>query len=150
MAATAWVIWLGACVRYWLDGGLVFECDMNIPGHGGQILRKPSTLSFAVPWIIVLRLSSIYGAVDLFRSDMLLTSYMVWPWFFCETVFVCPQFPYRGNDMIFWIFPIVHCHAFCMWHWSKCKDLDLSFIWGHHHLHLVGMNDQTTSWLLNS
>ena len=30
------------------------------------------------------------------------------------TVFVCPQFPYRGNDMIFWIFPIVPSHAFCM------------------------------------
>ena len=31
----------------------------------------------------------------------------------------CLQFPYRGNDMIFWIFPIVHCHAFCMWHWPR-------------------------------
>ena len=69
MAATAWVIRLCACVRYWLDGGLVFECDINVPGHGGQILRKPATLSFAVPWITVLRLSSIYGAVDLFRPD---------------------------------------------------------------------------------
>ena len=28
--------------------------------------------------------------------------------------FVCPQFPYRDNDTIFWIFPIVPCHAFCM------------------------------------
>ena len=26
MAATARVIWLCACVRYWLDRGLVFEC----------------------------------------------------------------------------------------------------------------------------
>ena len=24
------------------------------------------------------------------------------------------QFPYRGNDRIFWIFPIVLCYAFCM------------------------------------
>ena len=47
---------------------------------------------------------------------------------------VCPQLPYRCNDMIFWIFPIVPCHAFCMWHWPIGKDLDLSFIWGHHHL----------------
>ena len=53
---------------------------------------------------------------------------------------VCPQFPYDGNDMIFWFFPIVPCHAFCMWHWPICKNLDLSFIWGHHHLHLVGMD----------
>ena len=30
------------------------------------------------------------------------------------------------------------CHAFCMWHWPIGKDLDLSFIWGHHHLHIVG------------
>ena len=53
--------------------------------------------------------------------------------------FVCPQFPYRGNDTIFWIFPIVPCHAFCMWHWPIGKDLDLSFSWVHHHLHLVGL-----------
>ena len=36
--------------------------------------------------------------------------------------------------MIFWIFPIVPCHAFCMWHWPIGKNLDSSFIWGHHHL----------------
>ena len=35
-------------------------------------------------------------------------------WDSCRTVCVCPQFPYRGNDTIFWIFPIVPCHAFCM------------------------------------
>ena len=29
-------------------------------------------------------------------------------------VCVCPQSPYRGNDIISWIFPIVSCHAFCM------------------------------------
>ena len=29
---------------------------------------------------------------------------------------------------------IVPCHAFCMWHWPVGRDLDLSFIWGHHHL----------------
>ena len=79
-------------------------------------------------------LLSFPGAVGLFRSDMLLIFYMVWPWFSCGTVCVCPQLPYRDNDMIIWIFPIVPCHAFCMWHWSIGKDLDLSFIWGHHHL----------------
>ena len=36
--------------------------------------------------------------------------------------------------MIIWIFPIVPWYAFCMWHWPIDKDLDLSFIWGHHHL----------------
>ena len=52
------------------------------------------------------------------------------------TVFACrPQSSYRDND-IFWIFPVVLCHAFCMWHWPICKNLDLSFIWGHHHLNL--------------
>ena len=30
---------------------------------------------------------------------------------------VCTQFICLGNSMIFWIFPVVHCHAFCMWHW---------------------------------
>ena len=73
---------------------------------------------------------------------------MVWPWFFCETAYVCPQYPYRGNDMIFWIFAIVHCHAFSMWHWPIGKDLYLSFIWDHHHLHLVGMDNQSINWLL--
>ena len=58
---------------------------------------------------------------------------------FCLSVCVCPQSPYRGNDTILWIFPIVPCHAFCMWHWPIGKDLDLSFIWGHHHLHIVGL-----------
>ena len=28
--------------------------------------------------------------------------------FFCGTVVVRPKFPYRGKDMIFWIFPVVH------------------------------------------
>ena len=36
-------------------------------------------------------LSSIFGAVGLFRSDMLLIFNMVWPWFSCGTVCVCPQ-----------------------------------------------------------
>ena len=70
---------------------------------------------------------------------MLLIFNMVWPWFSCGTVCVCPQFPYRGSDTIFWTFLIVPCHAFCMWHWPICKDLDLNFIWGHHHLHIVGL-----------
>ena len=79
------------------------------------------------------------GAVGLFRSDMLLIFNMVWSWFSCGTVCVCLQFPYRRNDTIFWTFPIVPCHAFCMWHWPMGKDLDLSFIWDHHHLHIVGL-----------
>ena len=37
---------------------------------------------------------------------------MVWSWFFCGTVFVCQQSPYRENDKLFWIFPVVLCHAF--------------------------------------
>ena len=29
---------------------------------------------------------------------------------------------------------------FCqIWHWPIGRNLDLSFIWGHHHLHLVGL-----------
>ena len=76
-------------------------------------------------------------------------SFMVWPWFFCRTVFVCPQSPYRGNDIIFWIFPDVLCQAFWMWHWPICKNVDMSFIWGHQHLHLVGMDDQSIAWLLH-
>ena len=29
--------------------------------------------------------------------------------------------------MIFWIFPVVLCHAFCMWHWPTGKDLVFGF-----------------------
>ena len=43
-------------------------------------------------------LFSIFGAVGLFRSDMLLIFNMVWPWFSCGTASVCPQFPYRGKS----------------------------------------------------
>ena len=78
-------------------------------------------------------------------------NHIVWPWFFRETVLVCPHFPHHGNDTIFWIFPVVLCHALCMLHWSIGKDLDLSFNWAHHHLshlHLAGMDDQSISWLL--
>ena len=85
------------------------------------------------------QLFSIFGAVGLFRSDMLLIFNMVWPWFSCGTVCACPQFPYRGNNTIFWTFPIVTCHALCVWNWPIGKDLNLSFIWGHHHLHTVGL-----------
>ena len=95
-------------------------------------------------------LSCNLGAVGLFRSDMLLIFNMIRPWFFCGTVFfVCPQSPYRDNDMIFCIFPVVLCHAFRKWHWPICKKLDLRFIWGHHHLHLVDMDDQSINGLLH-
>lgn len=47
---------------------------------------------------------------------------------FCETVFVCPQSPYRDNVMLFWILPIVRFHAHCMCHWPIHKHLDLSLI----------------------
>ena len=68
--------------------------------------------------------------------------------FLRDSFFVCPQSPYRDNDMILWIFPVVLCDAFCMWYWSICKSLVLSFSWGHHHLHLVGLDDQSITWLL--
>ena len=71
---------------------------------------------------------------------------MVWPWFFCVTVFVCPQSPYRSTGMIFWIFPVVLCHMFCLWHWPICEKLDLSFIWGHHHLHYSLHHADETHW----
>ena len=34
--------------------------------------------------------------------------------FLRDTFFVCPQSPYRDNDMTLWIFPVVLCDAFCM------------------------------------
>ena len=32
--------------------------------------------------------------------------------FLRDSFFVCPQSPYRDNDMILWIFPVVLCDAF--------------------------------------
>ena len=51
--------------------------------------------------------------------------------FLRDSLCLSAVFLYRGYDMIFWIFPIVPCHAFCMWRWQIGKDLDLSFVWGH-------------------
>ena len=35
---------------------------------------------------------------------MLLAFNMAWPCIFCGTVFVCPQSPYRDNDMIDFVY----------------------------------------------
>ena len=35
-------------------------------------------------------------------------------------------------------------------HWPIGKDLHLSFIWGHHHLHLVGMDGWSVDQLITS
>ena len=87
-----------------------------------QILRKPAAFSFADLCIIMFRLSNIFSAVSLFRSDMLLIFNMVLPMIFLRDNFVCLQFPYRVNHMIFWIFPVVLCNVFFwMWHWPICK-----------------------------
>ena len=39
------------------------------------------------------------------------------------------------------------CCPVVMWHWPICESLDLSFIWGYHHLHL--MDDRSTSRLVH-
>ena len=112
--------------------------DAHFSSHTFSLQYAPLQVCWQTHTLLhYVQLLSIFGAVGLFRSDMLLISSMVWSWFSCGTVCVCPQFPYRGNDTMFWIFRIVPCHAFCMWHWPIGKDLDLSFIWGHHHLHIV-------------
>ena len=110
-----------------------------LPAYAGSVKDLVGSIFVCGPLHHYVQLFSISGAVGLFRSDMLLIFYMVWPRFSCGTVFISLQFPHRGNDTIFWIFPIAPCHAFCMWHWPIGKDLDLSFIWGHHHLHIVGL-----------
>ena len=43
---------------------------------------------------------SIFGAVGLFRSDMLLIVNMVWPWFSCGTVCVCPRLSRQRHDIL--------------------------------------------------
>ena len=113
-----------------------------------QILRKPAAFSFANLYIIVFRLSIIFAAVGLFISDMLLIFNMVWPWLFSETIssacscLIAVTTWYSG-------FPVVLCHAFGCDIGQSVK-LDLSFIRVYHHLNsVVGMDDQSRSWLLH-
>ena len=76
------------------------------------------------------------------RLTLAILDQFYWPLLFGGTVFVCQQFPYRGNDMIhaIWIIPIALCHTFCLGHWPIGPErFGLSFIWGHHHLYLVGV-----------
>ena len=42
-----------------------------------------------------------------------------------------------------------YCWHAALWHWLIYKKIDLSFIWGHHHLLVVGMEDQSINWLLH-
>ena len=61
---------------------------------------------------------------------------------FCVSVISLSR---QGHDILdFSCWPLT-CHAFCMWLWSIGEDLDLSFIWGHHHLHLEGIDYQSIS-----
>ena len=76
---------------------------------------------------------------------------MIGPWFLCGTVFVC-SFLIAATTWYsgFFLLSIVTRFACDIGH-----DLDLGFIWGHHHLHLVclvslvGMNDQSTSYMIS-
>ena len=112
-----------------------------------QILLKPAAFSFAFLWINVFRLPNTFVF-----SDPICCSFLTWfgHHHFSARQFCLSAVSYRGSDMIFWIFVVVHCHGSCVWHWPICKHLDLSFVWGHHHLHLVGMNDQSISSVITS
>ena len=81
--------------------------------------KQPYSFSVLSLWAVRYAAHFLHGLTMIFLRDSLCLSAVL---------------PYRGNDIIFWIFPIVPCHAFCMWHWPIGRDLDLSFIWGHHHL----------------
>ena len=68
---------------------------------------------------------------------------------FWGTVFVCPQFPYRGNDMHD-ILDFFYCLLSRVLHLTLAKFATIwiwvSSQWGHHRLHLVGsMDDQAIS-----
>ena len=57
---------------------------------------------------------------------------------------------------VYTMYTVIHCkyidarvaNAFCMWHWVIHKHLDLTFIWGHYHVHWV--EDWSKSRLLYS
>ena len=51
---------------------------VNENAAGLRRICKSAVFSFVVLYIIVLRLFNIFGAVGLFRSDMLLIFNMVW------------------------------------------------------------------------
>ena len=119
--------------------------DKNAAG-----VRTPAAFSFAF-FCIVFRLFSILGALGLFSSDMLLIFNMVQSMIFlrdsfCEVkwseYFIYPCLStvslsrQRHDTLYFSCCPLSGVQV-CMWHWPICKDLDLTFIWGHHHMHLV-------------
>ena len=71
--------------------------------------------------------------LGLFRSDMLLIFYMVWPWFSCGAVCLSAVSLSRQwhNILDFSYCPLSRVLHVTLANWQR-----LSFIWGHHHLHL--------------
>ena len=70
----------------------------------------------------------------LFLADQIF--YRSWPWFSCGTVCVCPQLPYRGNDMIIWIFQLSLVTRFAcdigqlarIWIWVSSEVITISVL----------------------
>ena len=52
--------------------------------------------------------------------------------------------------MISWIFSVVIVMHFACDIGQLARIWIFTFSWGHHHLHLVSMNDQLTSWLIHN
>ena len=68
-AATAWVIWLCACVRYWPDHGLVFQfvtCFYYCLRVDGRCKGRENTSVFENVWIRVDGASSVRLLVELY------------------------------------------------------------------------------------
>ena len=72
-------------------------------------------LVFVIP-LNLCNVSCLFSLVILFMLDPICCSFLSWFGhdFSATQFFVYPQSPYRNIDMIFWIFPVVLCHAFCM------------------------------------
>ena len=57
MAATAWVTWLYACVRYWAGRGLVYVCPCNyfsyfiflVISNLGKLESGMRTITYGIP-----------------------------------------------------------------------------------------------------
>ena len=94
-----------------------------------QILSVIAAFSLAVLFIIVFELSSIFGGLYAL-SDPICCSFLTWfNYDFSEGQFlsVLSFLVVATTCMIFRIFSIVYCHAFCIWHWPNLQRFGFEF-----------------------
>ena len=147
----------------WFGNFRRFELSRVSLAHGSQNWFELSGVSRNRGWIYRARVKQIQGKQGLTQNIgrfgktgvreigiPLYCSFLSWFGhdFSARQFFVCPQSPYRGKDMIF-CFSCCHLSRVLHVTFAICKNLDWSFIWGHHHLHFKLVDDRLTNRLLH-